>query len=146
MPPRHRDIYTDDMFMVPRAPEPNPASMNYSVEVSTLVANMFADSGLDSFQITAEMSRLTGKEVSKYMLDGWTAESRDAYNMPFYMVPAAEAACQSHVMSAWLADKRGARLSIGREALNAEYGKLKAISDDVKKRMHALEKMLGTSA
>lgn len=143
---RPRDPFTDDMFMVPQAPEPHAASMNYCAEVATLTAHMFADSGTDRFKIAAEMSRLTGREVSKYMLDAWTAESRDAYNIPFYLVPAAEAACQSHAMSSWLADKRGARLSIGREALNAEYGKLKAMHDNVKKRMQVMEKMLKVTA
>lgn len=140
---RYRDVFTDDMFLVPQAPTPHAASMSYGSEVATLTASMFAESGLDRFKIAAEMSHLTGRDVSKYMLDAWTSESRDAYNIPFYLVPAAETACQSHAMSAWLADRRGARLSIGREALNAEYGKLKAISDDVKTRMRQLEKMLG---
>jgi len=140
---RYRDVFTDDMFMVPQAPAATPASMNYGSEVATLVGAMFAESGIGRLRIAEEMSRLSGHKVSKYMLDAWTSEGRDAYNMPFYLVPAAESACQSHSMSAWLADRRGARLSIGRDALNAEYGKLKAISDDVKKRMHQLEKMLG---
>lgn len=139
---RHRDVYTDDMFMVPQPPERNASSMNFGTEVSTLLAQMFTDSGLDRYQIAAEMSRLTGREVSKYMLDAWTSESRDAYNVPFYLLPAAEAACQSHTMSTWLADKRGARLSVGRDALNAEYGKLKAMQDGIKKKMQVLEKML----
>ena len=140
---RYRDVFTDDMFMVPQAPAPHTASMNYGSEVAILAGTMFAESGMDRFKIAAEMTRLTGREVSKYMVDAWTSESRDAYNIPFYLVPAAETACQSHAMSAWLAERRGARLSIGREALNAEYGKLKAVSDDVKKRMQQLEKMLG---
>lgn len=142
---RHRDVYTDDMFMVPQPPEPNAASMNYGAEVATLLAHMFADSGQDRYAIAAEMSRLTGREVSKYMLDAWTAESRDAYNIPFYLMPAAEAAAKSHAMSTWLADKRGARLSVGRDALNAEYGKLKAMQDGIKKKMQVLEKMLKVS-
>lgn len=144
--PSRRDQYTDDMFMVPQLPESNAASMNYGHEVAMLLGQMFADSGLDRYQIASEMSRLTGREVSKYMLDAWTAESRDAYNIPFYAMPAAEAACKSHQMSIWLAQKRGARLAIGRDALNAEYGKLKAQSDAVTKRMKALEKFLGGDA
>jgi len=143
---RNRDLFTDDMFMVPQAPAPNPASMNYGAEVAALLSTMFAESGMDRFQIAAEMSRLTGREVSKYMLDAWTSESRDAYNIPFYLVPAAEAACKSHAMSSWLATKRGARLAVGRDALNAEYGKLKAMSDDIKRRMQAMERMLGVGA
>lgn len=145
MAPRARDSFTEDMFAVPQAPEPNPASMHYAQEVAILLGHMFADSGLNRYQIAAEMSRLTGREVSKYMLDAWTAESRDAYNIPFYAVAAAESACKSHLMSGWLAQKRGAKLAIGRDALNAEYGKLKAASDDIKKRMHALEKLMGVN-
>lgn len=140
---RYRDLFTDDMFLVPQPPATNPSSMNYGCEVATLVGDMFASAAIDRTGISAEMSRLTGREVSKHMLDAWTAQSRDAYNMPLYLVPAAEAACHSHAISGWLAERRGARLSIGRDALNAEYGKLQALSVDLKRRMQHLQKMLG---
>jgi hypothetical protein len=143
---RHRDTHTDDMFLVPQLPEPNPSSMNYGSEVATMLTQMFAESGKDRYEIAAEMSRLTGREVSKYMLDAWTAESREAYNIPFYILPVAEVACRSHLMSTWLAEKRGARLAIGRDALNAQYGRLKAMKDDLGKQMRDLEKQLKVNA
>lgn len=140
---KYRDVFTDDMFMVPQQPVLAPATMGYGAEVAGLVGNMFADAGLDRYKIANQMTVLTGREVSKHMLDAWTSESRDAYNIPFYLAPAAEAACNSHALSTWLAERRGARLAIGRDALNAEYGKLKALSDDVKKRMSQIQKMMG---
>jgi hypothetical protein len=139
---RYRDVFTDDMFMVPQAPATHAASMNYGSEVAILVGSMFAASGIDRLKIAEEMSRLSGREVSKYMLDAWTSESRDAYNIPFYLVPAAETACRSHALSSWLAERRGARLAIGRDALNTEFGKLQSLSDDIKKRMQELQKMM----
>ena len=139
---RYRDVFTDDMFLVPQAPVLAPATMGFGVEVAGLVGNMFAQSGLDRHQIANKMTVLSGREVSKHMIDAWTSESRDAYNIPFYLAPAAEAACNSHAMTTWLADHRGARLAIGRDALNAEYGKLKALNDDVKKRMALIQKMM----
>lgn len=143
---RKRDDFTTDMFLVPQPPAPHAASMLYSSEVSTLLASMFADAGKDRYAIAAEMSRLLGKPVSKYMLDAWTSESRDTYNVPFYVIPAAEAACASHAMSTWLADKRGGRLLVGREALEAEYGKLKSLQNDLKQRMRQMERFMGGAA
>ncbi len=142
---RNRDTLTSDMFLVPQQPAPVPASMNYGGEVAAVLAVMLAESGLDRFQIAAEMSRMTGREVSKYMLDAYTAESRDAYNMPFYLVPVAEFVCKSHSLSQWLADKRGARLAIGRDALNAEYGRMQSQIGELKKQMKTLEKMIGST-
>lgn len=140
---RYRDMFTNDMFDVPQAAATVPASMHYGAEVAALVGQMFTESGLDRHQIAQKMSVLTGRDVSKNMLDAWTSVSRDAYNIPFYLVPVAEAACQSHTMSGWLADRRGARLAVGMDAVRAEYGKLKAVSDDVQKRMRLLQRMMG---
>ena len=73
----------------------------------------------DRYEIASAMSRLTGKDVSKLMLDGWSSEARDNFNMPFYLVPAFECATSSYDLTAWLAAKRGARVYVGRDALVA---------------------------
>jgi hypothetical protein len=121
---RRRDSRTGDLFVVPQPADPIPGSMDYRTVVSVTLSEMFRTCGKDRHQVAAEASRLTGKEVTKAMLDGYTAESRDCFNVPTYLIPALETACRSHAMSNWLAGVRGGRLMVGRDALAAELGRI----------------------
>lgn len=143
MSQRRGDDLTLDLFAVPQPAEPLPASMDYGREVAALVSEVLKNADSDRYEVAARMSRLTGKEVSKYMLDAWSSESRDAYNMPFYMAPVLEAACETHVFSNWLADKRGGRLLIGKEALTAELGKLERLKEEAARKIRELKKVMG---
>ncbi len=43
---------------------------------------------LSRWQVAARMSELTGCEISKAMLDSWTAESKEAHRFPAIFLPA----------------------------------------------------------
>ncbi len=132
-----------DFFEVPRPANPCPGSHDYRTQVSEIVSKMLADSPDDRYAIAASMSRLLGRDVSKYMLDAYSAPGREEYNLPFYLVAALEVACHSHALTLWLTDVRGGRLLIGKEALNAELGRLQKQRDDAAVRMRELKKMMG---
>lgn len=118
------DEITPDLFAVPHAAAPIPGSMDYRHDVAHLLAAMLATSGEDRYEIASRASRLAGKDVSKYMLDAYTAESREEFNIPLYLVPALETACASHKLTAWLAELRGGRLYVGADVLAAELGRI----------------------
>lgn len=141
-----RDPLTNDMFAVPAPAAPLPSSMDYRQEVAGLVAAVLKGADGDRYEVAARMSRLSGREVSKYMLDAWSSESRDAYNLPFCAAPVFEAACHTHDLSNWLADKRGGRLLIGREALTAELGKLERLRDEASRHIKELKKVMGATS
>jgi len=138
-----RDNATFDLFEIPEQPAQTAAGMDYNREVAHLVVKVLKEAGCDRYEISARMSRLTGKEVSKFMLDAWAAESRDHHNIPFYLVPVLEAACETHALSAWLAEKRGGRLMVGKEVLAAELGKLERIKDEAAQKIRELKKLMG---
>jgi len=46
-------------------------------------------SPLSRFMIAAKMSELIGREISKFQLDSWTAESKEGYHLPAEYLPAA---------------------------------------------------------
>jgi hypothetical protein len=138
-----RDPLTQDFFEVPEPAAPLEASMDYRTQVAVLVYQILRDADGDRYEIAARMSKLAGYDVTKYMLDAYTSESRDAYNIPFHLVPVLETACDSHLLSNWLANKRGGRLLIGREALNAELGKLERMRDDAGKKIKQLKILMG---
>ncbi|WP_320837421.1 hypothetical protein [Zhongshania sp.] len=140
---RTRDTKTLDLFEVPQPAAQLPASMDYGALVAHMVSEVLRTADCDRHEIAARMSRLTGKDVSKYMLDAWSSESRDTYNIPFYLVPVLETACSSHQFSNWLASVRGGRLLIGREALNAELGRLEHAKAQAAQRIRDLKKQMG---
>ncbi len=140
---RNRDTRTLDMFEIPQPACGIPGSMDYSIEVSALVSAALRESPLDRYQVAADMSRLSGREISKHMLDAWSAESRENHNMPFYLAPVLETALETHLFSNWLADKRGGRLLVGREALNAELGKQEKLKDEAARKIRELKRIMG---
>lgn len=140
---RH-DIATGDLFYdIPRAAPALPASMDFRPQLSHLVAEMLAeaqarDPRLDRYEIAARASRYAGKEISKAMLDGYTSESRDNFNLPLWIVPAIESACESILLTDWLARIRGGRVLLGPDALDAEIGRMERMKSDAADQLKQL--------
>lgn len=143
---RITDLLTAELFEAPLPAPTAAASMHYSREVAHQVSALLAGSGLSRYQVAARMSELAGREVSKYMLDAYSAESREAYNLPLWEVPALEVACGGHGLTTWLACKRGARLLVGRDALDAELGKLERLRDEASRKIKELKRVLEEDA
>lgn len=143
---RRSDGLTGELFAGNQIPRPAPlelGSMDYRTQVAVLFAEMLKeaerhDPDLDRPMIALQISRLTGKDVSKAMLDGYTAESRDTFNVPLWLAPAAEAVCNSTALSSWFAALRGARLVLGPAALDAEIGRLQNEVSESQDRLREL--------
>lgn len=143
--PRTPDRLTRDMFEVPQ-PQP-PQAAGHRLQVCHLVSQMLKDCRHpDRYAVAADMSRQSGRDFSKLMLDAWSAESREDHNVPFYAVPALEAACDSTALTMWLVAVRGGRALFGRDVLNAERGKLEAIKRDIAGRIRELDRIMGADA
>lgn len=120
---RFRDDSMGDLFAIP---EPAPAcagGMDYRTLVATIVADMLEHAqrvhGLDRFQVSADLSRLVGKEISKAVLDGYTAPSRSEFNAPAWLMPALMHVCRINSYADWLAVTLGGRLALGAAALDS---------------------------
>lgn len=131
-----------DLFAAPTPLAPAPAGMDYRAAVAHLVGDMLRGAEGDRYEIAARVSRLVGKDVSKYMLDAYTAESREEFNAPAWLMPALEVACATHLYSSWLATTRGGALMVGRDVIAAELGRverqrdeLNAAAKDLRERM-----------
>jgi len=138
-----RDPLTLDLFEVPKPAAQAPASMDYRATVAHLVADMLKAADGDRYAVAARMSRLTGKEVTKAMLDAYTSEAREAWNLPFWLAAALETACESHALSNWLAEVRGGRLYLGKENLAAQLGKLIRAKEETEAQIRKLKKLMG---
>lgn len=140
---RAKDNRTLDLFEVPQPAAPLPGGMDYRAVVAGLIAEVLRASGADRHEIAARCSRLTGKEITKYMLDAYTSEAREEFNPPLWLVPALETACGTHSITNWLVSARGGRLLIGREALTADLGKLERQRIEIEQLIKKLKKQMG---
>jgi len=121
------DALTGDMFAVPRPAAQVPGSMDFRQPVTLIVGDMLKDAhaaGLDRFEVAARASRLAGRDVSKAMLDGYTAESREEFNCPLWLAPVLEIVCSSTRLAEWHGSVVGGQLLLGAATLDAEIGRL----------------------
>lgn len=140
---RVKDNATIDIFEVPQPVQLAPGSGNYAAQVSELVGTILKSSPHDRYEIAAQMSRLSGDDVSKHMLDAWSSPGRCEHNIPLYRVPLLEEVCQSHAFTDWMVHLRGGRVAYGREALAAQYGKMQQMKDKLQQEMRELKRLMG---
>jgi hypothetical protein len=133
---------TGDLFAIPRPAGTEPGSMDYRRAVSQLIAEMLADAaaaGIDRYEVAARASRLTGKDVSKATLDGYTAESREEFNVPLWLSPVLGVVCSSVRLGEWHASIHGGRMFVGAAALDAEIGRVERQREAASDRLRELK-------
>jgi hypothetical protein len=140
---RLHDPLTLDMFEVPVPRAPMPGALDIGLAIRHLVSDLLKVSPRNRFEIAARMSELLGHEVSKHQLDAWTAESREGWRFPLEYLAAFEVAIETHQLTIWLATLRGCKVLVGKEALDAEIGKLERIRDSAGKKIKELKHALG---
>jgi hypothetical protein len=119
--------HTRDLFEIPQAHTPMPGSMDFRTAVSELISQLLADAhhaGLDRHEVAARASRLSGKDVTKNMLDGYTSPAREEFNCPLWLAPVLEIVCSCTSLANWHASVHGGRLSVGAETIDAEIGRV----------------------
>jgi len=142
---RHaKGVGTGDLFAIPQPSAPVPGSMDYRASVSELVSMMLAEAhraGLDRHEVAARASRLTGKDVTKNMLDGYTAPAREEFNLPLWLAPVLEIVCAGTPLASWHAGVHGGRLLVGAETLDAEIGRLMREREQADTRLRDLKEL-----
>jgi hypothetical protein len=139
---RPRDTLTTDLFEVPQAPALTGGSLDYATELRCVLSEAIKNSPHSRHVIAARMSELTGQDISKMMLDAWTAESRSPWRFPFEYAAALEAACATTCLQELLGRKRGSRILVGEDALLAELGRLEQLKVDIGARARALKERI----
>lgn len=126
---------------LPPAPVSAPGGLACRTEIAHIMSE--ALKGHDRYEVAAKMSRLLGRDVSKHMLDAYTAESREDHIPPFDTAIAFDLATNSNALTEFAAKKLGARLSVGKEALDAKLGQLERIRDEAAKQIKQLKRAMG---
>ena len=139
---KSRDPLTADMFAIPAPTQQLPGSLDFSLAIRRLLSDAVKSSPFNAAQIAQRMSETIGTTITEHQLHAWMAPSREAWRFPLEYLPAFEAACETHTISAWLAEVRGGRLLVGREALNADIGRLERVRDEAARQLKDIKKFL----
>lgn len=138
---RFKDNATGDLFMVPRSVGNLPGSLACRVEIAHCMSD--ALHGLDRHDVATQISRLTGREFSKHMLDAYTAESRETHIPPIDTAIAFDMATGGLNMLNFYAAKLGAVVLVGKESLDAKIGKLERQKEDAARQIKEIKRMMG---
>lgn len=139
---RARDITTLDLFDIPCAPAPVGGSLDYAIELRCVLSDALKKTPRSRHDVAARMSELTGQDISKSMLDAWTAESKSPWRFPFEFAAALEAACECICLQELLGRKRGSRILVGEDALLAELGRIEKTKGELACRERALKERI----
>lgn len=125
-------------FEVPRPAPAEPGALDCDGAVREALAETIRTSDMARADIAARMSALSGRQVSEHMLNAWTAPSRTSWRFPLALAPAFEVATSSYSLLERLAAWRGCRVLVGEEALQAEWGRLEQMRQDINAQMTSL--------
>jgi hypothetical protein len=124
-----------------------PGQLNIQHQVKALISKALHDTSRSRFEVAARMSELLGQEVSKAMLDAWSAESKEYHRFPAEFIPAFCAATGSRELLRLLAERSGSFCLPGPDALRAEVKRIEEqiqeLQDERRKRMTFLREMGG---
>ena len=136
--------HTPDLFAsIPRAVPAAPGALNFSVELRAALSQALKTTPHTRYQVAAQMGDLLGLEVTKYQLDSWTAESRDAWRFPFEYAAAFEVACETACLQELLARTRGYRLLEGEDSLLVDLGRIEQMEGELKRQKQEIKQYLG---
>lgn len=120
-------------------------SLDVDKQFREAISSALKDSKLSRYGVAARMSELTGSEITKSMLDSWTAESKENHRFPAIYLPAFCEAVGSAEPLAMLARLVGVFVLPSPDALRAE---IQCLEEEItvkqrekKKRMIFLKEM-----
>lgn len=100
---------------------------------------------LSRYQVAARMSELTGTDITKSMLDSWTAESKEGHRFPAVFLPAFCQAVGNTEPLTIIGLTAGVFVMPGAEALRAEIQRLEEeinrAQNERRKRLMFLKEM-----
>lgn len=138
------DALTRDLFEVPVEIYPAPGALDCGRAIRHVLADLLKGATHSREEVAQQMSDLTGSPISKHQLDSWTADSREGWRFPLEYVPAFEVACETRQLTTWLADLRGCKVLVGKDALDAEIGRMERMREDAGRRIRQLKQVIGT--
>lgn len=130
-------------FEVPAAIRHDAGGLDIALAVRETLTDLLGTAvvqGCDRHEVAARISRLSNHEISKHMLDRYTAPSADGWRFPVEALPALTQATGDYRLLELVAAACGCKVYRGEEALLAEIGALTMQERNVKARLIDLRK------
>lgn len=132
------------MWQAPEEVKGLPGTLNMDAQIRHLINEMIRVSPLDRYRLAAEMSRLTGETITHHMLNAWTA-TKEGNRFPVQYLTALEVACDSYLLSEFLAGKRGCTLLVGDSVYEANLGRIDAAMQALEEEKRKIQRQLAVS-
>lgn len=135
--PLQMDFFSEPTFPV-RAPVQQIDLDRYRARMKRAMARAIRECQFDRPTIAARMSLYLGVNITKAMLDAWTAESKRAHDMTIPRFAAFVHATEAPWLWDEAAAMQGVTMLVGKEAVLAELGLLQQEKQRVTREMKAL--------
>ena len=136
----------DELRQSDRQPS-SEGSLNMREQLRIAINEALKGCPLSRWEVAGKMSHLLGIEITKYMIDAWTAESKDGHRFPAEYLPAFCEVTGDRLPLSMLAKKAGLFALPGPDAMRAEIQKLdeqtKHLQREKQKRLLFLKEMGG---
>lgn len=119
---------------------PEPGGLNISLRFTDALSQAMRKCKISRYQVAAQMSELTGDDISKTMLDAYTAQSKEYHRFPAIWLPAFKAATGSCEPLAILAEASNCHLLTGEEAIYAEIARLERKEEEIRRKKEFLKR------
>jgi len=120
--------------------KPEPGDLNISLRIRDAISQALRKSKLSRYQIAALMSELTGSDISKTMLDAYSADSKEYHRFPLEWVPAFIRATGDEAILKAVAEAAGCQVVSGDEAVYAEIARLERQEEEIRRKKEILRK------
>lgn len=146
-----RQLSLDGLFYPPPPPVADAAgALDLGLRVRNTLKQLLKDAragqagGVGHRDAIAEaISFLTGRPVSKNMLDRYAAPSASEWRFPLEILPALIKATGDFRLLHMIAEACGARVLIGEEVIDAEIGRVQRSIEQLKRREAELKRVRG---
>ena len=136
------DFLTTDLFALPEPVEAAQGSLACREEIAGVMSDAIEKCPLDRYKIAAEMSRLLRREITKFMLDAYTSESRTTQMPPIDTAIAFDFVVGGFPLITLYARKLGCKVVVGSEVLLHELGRIEHEETELAKRKKVIKKHL----
>lgn len=129
-----------------REPEWIPGSFGISAQLKGMLSEGIKRSGMSRYEVAAKISELLGWELTKTMLDAYTAESKEGHRVPAEILPAFCFVTGYYEPLRLLSRTAGGQFLESEHTAYAEMARIRKQIDDLRERERALKKWLATNA
>lgn len=123
-------------------PRSKTGKYDWDKRLRFLISEVLKATSLSRYEITARMSELLGKTVTKEMIDSWSAESKENHRFPLAYLPAFTLATGDTRILRELAELCNGHFIESEDALRLELGRVKEEKRALTKKERTIEGFL----